>query len=79
MIFTNTVFNMTHEELQQHMHGMSDRKLLEDCHIELDKLCKTGAKSFTMTVPARPTDTDLLFAELLRRFEERVILKTETP
>lgn len=60
---------MTHEELQNKLHTMSDRKLIEEATIQLDKLCKTGARSFTMHVPPRVTDTDLIFSEVIRRFE----------
>jgi len=64
---------MTHEELQNKLHTMSDRKLIEEATIQLDELCKTGARSFTMNVPPRVTDTDLIFSEVIRRFESLVI------
>lgn len=60
---------MTHEEFQDKLHNVSDRKLIEEATIQLDKMCKDGAKSFTMTVPPRLTDTDMVFSELIRRFE----------
>lgn len=63
---------MTHEELQNDLHTMSDRKLIEEATIQLDKLC---AKSFTMHVPPRVNDTDLIFGEVIRRFESLVINK----
>ena len=68
---------MTHEELQNKLHTMSDRKLIEEATIQLDKLCKTGAQSFTMNVPPRVTDTDLIFNEVIRRFESLSITKED--
>lgn len=65
---------MTHEEFQKQIHSMPDRKLIESASLALEQLCKTGAKSFTMTVPPRLNDTDILLSEIIRRFEERVIL-----
>ena len=66
---------MTHEELQNKIHTMSDRKLIEEATIQLDKLCVTGGKSFTMNVPPRVTDTDLILSEVIRRFESLSITK----
>ena len=56
-----------HEELE----SIPDDALHEYCRKELSKLCKTGARSFTMTVPPRLLDTDILFSELLRRFKRQ--------
>lgn len=64
---------MTHEEFQEQVHGLSDRKLIEQATIAVDNLCKKGGSAFTMHVPPRITDMDILFTELIRRFEERVI------
>lgn len=66
---------MTHEEFQNKVHLISDRKLIEDATIAIEKLCKTGARSFTMTVPPRLDDTDIVLSELTRRFEELILKK----
>lgn len=48
---------------------LTDKELADKVKAELDKMIKTGGKSFTMQVPARVNDdTDLLIAELLTRF-----------
>lgn len=60
---------MTHEELKAKMASITDKDLVELCETELSKLCSTGGKSFTMTVPVRTSDTDMIFVELIRRFK----------
>ena len=48
---------------------LTNNELADSVEVELNKLIKTGGKSFTMQVPARVNkDTDLLIAELLTRF-----------
>ena len=64
---------MTHEEFQNRLHDIPDRKLIEEATLQLDKMCKNGAKSFIMTVPPQLTDTDMVFSELIRRFELLII------
>lgn len=50
---------------------MSDRDLYLLVREELSKLCKTGGKSLTMTVPPKEDDTDMLISELLNRFKDK--------
>lgn len=66
---------MTHEEFQNKLHSIPDRKLIEDATIAIERLCKTGARSFAMTVPPRLDDTDMVLTELIRRFEELILKK----
>lgn len=66
---------MTHEEFQNKVHFISDRQLIEDATIAIEKLCRTGARSFTMTVPPQLDDTDIVLTELTRRFEELILKK----
>lgn len=68
---------MTHEEFQQQVYDIPDRKLIEMAGIAVEKMCKTGGKSFTMTVPPRTDDTDIVLTEIIRRFEEHTILKCQ--
>jgi hypothetical protein len=60
---------MTHEEFKSKVESLSDNELRDMSQNALSKLCETGAKSFTMSVPPRIDDTDILFSELIRRFE----------
>ena len=49
--------------------NLTNEELANKVEAELDRLIKTGGRSFTMQIPARVNDdTDLLIAELLTRF-----------
>lgn len=60
---------MTHEEFKLKVEALSDNELHDMAQKALSKLCETGGKSFTMTVPPRINDTDIILAELIRRFK----------
>ena len=60
---------MTHEEFREKLKAISDSELAEQASSELSELCKTGGRSMTLSVPPRLTDTDMIFAELIRRFK----------
>ncbi len=57
---------------------MSDQELIELADIKLLKLCKTGGGSFTMSVPQDIKDDDVIFVELMRRFEDKINETTYT-
>lgn len=59
------------DELDEKMQSISNKDLIEKASEELSKLCKTGAKSFTMRVPVTENDTDMIFSELIRRFKAK--------
>ncbi len=59
----------TNEEFEAEQNAISDNKLAEMAHRALSKLCDTGGRSFTMTVPPRIDDTDMVIAELIKRFK----------
>lgn len=61
---------MTIDELKRKQAEMDDSKLIELVEKGISKMCKTGGKSFTMTVPVHITDTDCLLSELVRRFKK---------
>lgn len=56
-------------EFKKQLEAIPDYKLLEMAREELSKLTQSGGKSFTMSVPPQVSDTDILFNELIRRFE----------
>lgn len=62
---------MTIEDLNKKMKSISNADLIIKASEELSKLCKTGAKSFTMRVPVTENDTDMIFSELIRRFKAK--------
>lgn len=49
---------------------MSNEILIKLCELEVSRMCKIGAKGFTMTIPVRVTDTDMLLSELISRFKD---------
>lgn len=59
---------MTQEEFKKQIEAIPNEKLHEMASEALSKMCKTGGNSFTMTVPPRLTDTDIIFAEVLKRW-----------
>jgi len=61
---------MTHEEFQAKLQAIPDSELAKKADVALSKLCKDGARSFTMTVPPRIDDTDMIFSEVIRRFQK---------
>lgn len=63
---------MTPEEFDEIRSKMSNEELIEKTSLELSKLCKTGGRSFRMTVPVSANDTDMLFNELIKRFKAKI-------
>lgn len=59
------------EELKQKQADMSNKELIELATSQVFELAKTGGKSHRMCVPPMITDTDMLFCELIRRFESQ--------
>lgn len=55
--------------IQEKVKDISDQELVEMAQKELSKLCSTGGQSFTMTVPPRVDDTDIILSEVIKRFE----------
>lgn len=61
---------MTEEQFDEIRAAMPDKELVELCDKELSKLCKSYGESFTMRIPPKAYDTDMLFNELIRRYKE---------
>lgn len=60
---------MTLEQFKQKQAEMPNEELYNLVQEQLSKLCKTGGKSLTMSVPPRVDDFDMLVSELLKRFK----------
>lgn len=60
---------MTHEEFREHVSGIPNNELAEKATKSLRKLCSTGRRSFTMSVPPRFDDTDIILSEIIVRFQ----------
>lgn len=61
---------MTHEEFQKRVQNIPGPELIEMAEKAVSKLCKTGAKSFTMSIPPRIDDTDVVLIEIIQRFKK---------
>ena len=60
---------MTEEEFNKKLKNIPDAELIQMAKNELSSLCKTRCKSFTMSVPPKITDTDMVLSEIITRFE----------
>jgi hypothetical protein len=60
---------MTHEQFKLQVQAIPNKELVEMAKDAISKLCKTGARSFTMTVPPRIDDTDIILTEIIIRFD----------
>jgi len=60
---------MTTEELYTKLANISDKDLAEMASKLVSDLCHSGGAKFTMTVPVRETDSDMILCELIRRFK----------
>ena len=59
------------ERFQLKQKGMPDRELVQRSNKEIERLCKTGGKSFTISIPVRVTDSDIILSEVIRRLEDK--------
>lgn len=57
-------------QFEKKQSEMSNSELIELAEKETSKLCKTGGRSFSMSIPVRITDTDMILCELIKRFKE---------
>jgi hypothetical protein len=72
----NTNFNknkMTHKHFETKQAEVSDTKLIETIETKLSKLCKTGGRSLSMSVPPQVSDMDMAICELIRRYKQLII------
>lgn len=60
---------MNQQEFEEKRKAIPNTELWEMAEKQLNDLCKTGAATFTMTVPPKITDTDMVFSEVISRFK----------
>lgn len=65
---------MNTEEFKEKLSEITDDELIQISKSILIKLCSTGGRSFTMTVPVQLNDTDIIISELIKRFEVSIII-----
>ncbi len=61
---------MTTEEFRIKLKAIPDYKLAEMARDSVRRLCQTGGRGFTMSVPVRTDDTDIVLIEIIQRFEQ---------
>lgn len=60
---------MTTKQFYEKQKAISNSELAEMAQTALKNLCRSGGRSFTMTIPPRIDDTDMVLSELITRFE----------
>lgn len=60
---------MTQELFELKMSETSNQDLANMAQESLSKLCKTGGRSFIMSIPPMIKDTDMIFSEIINRFK----------
>lgn len=68
---------MTESQLRKKQEAMSNEELMELAEKQISELARTGGRSHKMTVPPEITDTDMLFSELVRRFNTYIQLSLD--
>lgn len=61
------------EQFNEQLKSISDYELFIKAQDILGRLCSTGGGSFRMTIPPQTDDTDIVLAELIRRFKDKVV------
>lgn len=64
---------MTQEHFETKQAELSDTKLIETIETKLSKLCQTGGRSLSMSVPPQVSDIDMAICELIRRYKQLII------
>lgn len=57
------------KKFNEDLHNIPNEELIKKAEVAVSKLCNTGAKSFTMSVPPRLDDTDIVLSEVIRRLQ----------
>lgn len=60
------------EQFNKQLQSISDYELFIKAQDILGRLCSTGGQSFRMTIPPQTYDTDIVLAELIRRFKDKL-------
>lgn len=63
---------MTTEEFAKRQEAMSNEELIKLADKQVSELAKTGGKSHRMSSPPQIIDTDVIFCELIKRFEKLI-------
>ena len=72
----NTNFNkntMTQEHFETKQAEVSDTELINTIETKLSKLCKTGGRSLSMSIPPQVSDIDMAICELIRRYKQLLL------
>jgi len=62
----------TYEDHKNELYKISDIQLIDMARKELRRICEGG--QFRMCIPVQIDDSDIIFSEIIKRFETRLIL-----
>jgi len=57
------------EAFEQKVQSIPNEVLINNLHTKVAELCSSGGKSFVLSIPPRLDDIDIMFDELVRRYE----------
>lgn len=66
---------MTTQEFEKKQSQVLDIDLISNIERKLEKLCKTGGRSLSMSVPPSVNDLDMSISELIKRYKQCKKLK----
>ena len=61
--------DMKRDEFNNKLFAIPNDEIIETAKNQLSQLCENSDKNFTMCVPVRLDDTDIIYAEIIRRLE----------
>lgn len=64
---------MTQEQFERKQAEVPNEILIETIETKLSKLCASGGKSLSMSVPPQVSDIDMAIYELIRRYKQLTI------
>lgn len=66
---------MTTQDFEKKQSQVLDIDLINNIEQKLEKLCKTGGRSLSMSVPPSVNDLDMSISELIKRYKQYKELK----
>jgi len=60
---------MTYEELREEIEGLNPEYLITKAEKIVSNLCRSGGKTWVLSVPVKSTDPDMILSEVIRRLK----------
>lgn len=61
---------MNTEEFNKILDSQSNKEVIDLANEQLSELCKNFGKSFRMSIPVDPKDTDIVYGQVIKRLEQ---------